>query len=72
MSDSALKNKIHKLVDNSDDEMLEAVYQLLQETEYTDEFKHILNEEFADYQANKKVISKDEVDSQIQDILKKK
>lgn len=71
MGDSALKNKIHQLVENSDEEMLETVYQLLQPTEYTDEFKNILNEEYADYQTNKQVISNTEMDALIKEVLKK-
>ncbi len=71
MGGSALKDKIHQLVESSDEEMLESVYQLLQQTEYTDEFKNILNEEYADYQTNKQVISNAEMDALIKEVLKK-
>lgn len=71
MDVSVLKNKIHALVDNSDEEMLQAVYQLLNESEYTEEFKNILNEEQADYYKNKEVISKEAMDNLIRKILKK-
>lgn len=71
MSNSTLRDRIHQLVDNSDEEMLEAVYQLLQQTEYTDEFKNILHEEFATYQATKKVITREEVNKEVQNIMKK-
>lgn len=35
--------------DESNEEMLQSVYQLLNESEYTDDFKAVLNEEQADY-----------------------
>lgn len=71
MGNHQLKDKIHQLVENSDEEMLEAVYQLLQQTDYTEEFKNILNEEFSDYQRNKQAISKAEMDALIQEVLNK-
>ena len=71
METSALKNKIHALVDNSDEETLQSVYTLLQESDYTDEFKNILNEEYADYQRNRKVITKKEMDNLIKEAMKK-
>jgi hypothetical protein len=42
MDTTLLKNKIHALVDSSDEEMLQSVYQLLQQTDYTEEFKNML------------------------------
>jgi len=70
MENPALKDKIHQLIDTCDNEMLEVVYQLLQPTEYTDEFKNVLNEELADYQKNKKGISKEEMDLLIKEVLR--
>ena len=69
MDTSVLRNKIHEIIDSSDEETLQSVYQLLQQTEYTDEFKNILNEELADYQKGKKVISKEDMDLLIQEVL---
>ena len=57
------KEKIHNLVDSSNDDVLQSVFQLLEETEYTDDFKNILNDEFADYQKNKSGISKKSLDA---------
>jgi len=71
MNNSALRDKIHQLVGNSDDEDLQAVYQILQQTEYTDEFKNVLNEEFADYQKTKKVINKKKIELLKKEELKK-
>ena len=71
MDSSVLKMKIHALVDNSDEETLQAIYQLLNESEYTDEFKNVLDEEQADYYKNKEMISKESMDNLIREILKK-
>ena len=71
MDSSVLKMKIHALVDNSDEETLQAIYQLLNESEYTEEFKNVLDEEQADYYKNKEVISKESMDNLIREILKK-
>ncbi len=71
MDTSALKNKIHALVDSSDEEMLQAVYQLLNESEYTESFKNILDEEQADYYKNKEVITKEAMDNLVRELLKK-
>lgn len=71
MDTSALKNRILALVDESNEEMLQAVYQLLSEPEYTEEFKNILDEERSDYYNNKEVINKETLDNLIREILKK-
>ena len=69
--DTSLKEKVHALVDSSNEEMLEAVFQLLSESEYTDDFKSILNEEQADYYKNKEVISQETLDRLVKEVLKK-
>lgn len=71
METSTLKDKIHSLIDRSDEETLQSVYQLLQDADYTDEFKDILNEEQAEYYKNKEVISKEAMDSLIKEALRK-
>lgn len=71
METSVLKDKIHSLVDKSDEETLQSVYQLLQEADYTDEFKNVLNEEQADYYRSKEVITKEAMDELIKAALKK-
>ncbi len=71
MESSFLKDKIHSLIDGSDEETLQSVYQLLQESDYTDEFKNVLNEEQAEYYKNKEVISKEAMDELIKAALKK-
>ncbi len=71
METSILKSEIHSLIDSSDDETLQSVYQLLQESEYTDEFKNILNEEQAEYYKSKQVITKEAMNNLINEALKK-
>lgn len=71
MENTALKDKIHSLIDKSDEETLQSIYQLLQAPEYTDEFKNILNEEQEAYYRNKEVIAKDALDDIIEEVLKK-
>ena len=67
----SLRKKIHELIDETDEELLQSVYQLLQGSEYTDEFKHFLDSEFTEYQKNKNVISKDEINLLIEEVMKK-
>lgn len=71
METSTLKNKIHSLVEGSDEETLQSIYQLFNEAEYTDEFKNILNEERANYEKSKQVISKAEMNKLIQEMMNK-
>ena len=71
METSTLREKIHNLVDSSNEDVLQSVFQLLEETEYTDNFKNILNDELADYQKSKSSISKNEMDELINKAMKK-
>ena len=71
METSTLREKIHNLVDSSNEDVLQSVIQLLEETEYTDNFKNILNDELADYQKSKSSISKNEMDELINKAMKK-
>ncbi len=68
METAALREKLHSLIDSSSEEKLLEAYSIF-EDEYTDEFKADLNEEFADYQKNGEVISKEEMDNAIEKIL---
>ncbi len=62
MGNSVLKEKIYSLIDSSNPETLQAVYQLLKESDYNNDFKSILNEELADYKKNGKVVTSKEMD----------
>ncbi len=71
MKNAELKEKIHSLVETSDEETLQSVLQLLENTEYTEEFKQFLNEEQADYFKNKNVISREDVNNLVNELLRK-
>ena len=51
---------------------LREVYEFLQEDEYSDEFKQMLDKEYEDYERTGEAVSKEEVDKIIQAILSKK
>ena len=61
METSTLKQKIHSLIDTSNEDVLQSVYQLLQDEEYTDEFKSILKEDYK---------LKEQLQSEIKSMLK--
>jgi DNA-dependent RNA polymerase auxiliary subunit epsilon len=72
MEISTLRKKLHSLIDSSSEEKLKEVYNLLEEGEYTDEFKTQLDEEQAAYQKNGEVISKEEIDKLVEQLLRGK
>ncbi len=65
METSTLREKLHALIDSSSPEKLVEVYSVF-EDDYTNEFKAQLDEEYADYQKNDEVISKEEMDKAIE------
>jgi hypothetical protein len=71
MEDS-LRKELHEMIDNCPEEKLQEVYELLQDNEYSDEMKIMLDNEYEDYMKNGKVISKEEVDRIIHELLYKK
>jgi predicted house-cleaning noncanonical NTP pyrophosphatase (MazG superfamily) len=71
MEATTLKDKIHRLIDNSSEDVLQSVFQLLEEPEYTNEFKNFLNEEMADYHQSKSTISQKEMNEIIDSAMKK-
>ncbi len=68
METSTLREKLHALIDSSSPEKLVEVYSVF-EDDYTNEFKAQLDEEYADYQKNGEVISKEEMDKAIEKLL---
>ncbi|MEJ7680592.1 MAG: hypothetical protein WKG06_22610 [Segetibacter sp.] len=68
METSALREKLHALIDSSSPEKLEEVYSVF-EDDYTDEFKAELDEEYTDYQKEGEVFSKEEMDKVIGKLL---
>lgn len=71
METSALREKLHSLIDNSPEDKLMEVYAVFKE-EYTDEFKAGLEEEYADYKKNGEVISKAQLAEAIEKLLHSK
>ena len=72
MESLALKNKVHSLIETCNEEVLQAVYQILEEPDYTEDFKNILNEELGSYQKNKTIITQEAMDKQIAALMKTK
>lgn len=68
METSALREKLHGLINTSSEEKLAEVYAVFDD-EYSDEFKNILDEEYADYQRNGEVVSKANMDKMIETLL---
>ncbi len=68
METSTLREKLHALIDSSSPDKLVEVYSVF-EDDYTNEFKGQLDEEYADYQKNGEVISKEEMDKAIEKLL---
>ena len=68
METSALREKLHSLIDSSSEDKLMEIYSVFEDN-YTDEFKSELDEEYADYQKTGEVISTKEMDKAIEKLL---
>jgi len=68
METATLREKLHALIDSSPEEKLIEVYSVFEDN-YTNEFKAELDEEYANYQKNGEVISKEEIDQAIEKLL---
>ncbi len=68
METSALREKLHSLIDNSTEDKLMEVYAVFEE-EYSDEFKADLEEDYSDYKKTGEVISKEQLDEAIDKLL---
>lgn len=71
MTTQEIKEKIHKLVDDSPEDKLEHVYSILT-TEYSDEFKSMLDAEFEDYQKNPDGDTREDVNKMIAERMNRK
>jgi len=69
--ENQIRQKLHTMIDNFPEERLQEVYNLLNEEEYSDEMKQVLQEEYTDYQKNGEAVSKEEVDDMIRLVLGK-
>ena len=56
-------------VDNSSEEKLQEIYNLLEESDYTDKFKKQLEEEYVAYEKDDTVISKEEIDKLVEELI---
>lgn len=63
-----LREKLHSLIDTSPEDKLMEMYSIF-ETDYTDQFKSELEEEYADYQKKGEVISKEQLALAIDKLL---
>lgn len=68
MESSTLREKLHSFIETSSEEKLMEVYSIFEDN-YSEEFKKILDEEYADYQRDEKVESKEEMDKVIEKLL---
>ena len=73
MEVTALREKLHSLINTSSEDKLQQVYELLgEENSYTEEFKNILEEEFTAYQNDGIVIPRKEINEAVDKIMQKK
>lgn len=71
METTALREKLHSLINNSSEEKLREVYSVF-ENHYTDEFNADLDKEYADYQESREVVSREDLNEIIDKLLFKK
>ena len=69
MEITALREKLHTLIENSSEDKLEEIYDSFQEDEYSEDFKAMLDDEFEQYQKNGDVLSNEEVNKLIGQLL---
>ncbi|HEX3023657.1 MAG TPA: hypothetical protein VHP12_00475 [Chitinophagaceae bacterium] len=73
MEITALREKLHSLINTSSEDKLQHVYELLEEeNEYSDEFKNILEEEYTAYLKDGAVISRSEINEAVEKLIQKK
>jgi F0F1-type ATP synthase delta subunit len=69
MGITALREKLHTLIENSSEDKLEEIYDSFQEVEYSEDFKAMLDDEFEQYQKDGDVFSNEEVNKLIGQLL---
>lgn len=78
METTEIRNKLHKFIDTIEDKKAEAIYTLFEdeieqgEWEYTDEFKAELDKSHEYYKSGGKMISADEADERIKQVMRAK
>lgn len=68
MEISELREQLHRLINSYPKEKLLEIYSFFEE-DYSSEFKAGLEDEYADYETNKKVINRKTVDDAIEFLL---
>lgn len=69
METTTLREKLHSLIETSSEEKLEEIYDFFQGHEYSEEFKAMLDDEFEQYQKDGEVVSHEEVNKLIEQLL---
>jgi hypothetical protein len=69
MGIATLREKLHTLIETSSEAKLEEIYDFFQEDEYSEEFKAMLDDEFGQYQKDGEVISREEIDKMVEQLL---
>lgn len=72
MESRKLREKLHSLIDTSSSDKLEEIYDYFREDKYSDDFKMILDKEYEQYQKDREVISHEDVNKSIEDLLHSK
>jgi uncharacterized protein (UPF0297 family) len=71
LSIDTLRKKLHALIDKSTEEKLKEVYTILEGTDYAGEFNKELEEEYTAYENNDTIISKEEMDKLVEELILK-
>ena len=72
METATLRKKLHLLIDTSSDDKLEEIYNSFQEDEYSEDFKAMLDNEYEQYKKDGDVLSNEEVNELIDQLLHSK
>ena len=69
MEPITLREKLHTLIDNSTEDKLLEVFHLLEDEEYSDDFKASLDNEFETYKKDGESISREEINTMVEQLL---
>lgn len=69
METATLREKLHSLIETSSKDKLEEIYDSLQDNDYSENFKVMLDAEFEQYQKDGEAIPYEEVNKLIEQLL---